>query len=96
MKFGLSVTNFGDYFNPNTVASLASEAEKKGWDGFFLWDHISWMDSPIPMNDPGLFIHGGRAHEPNKHLVVAEGGPTGGLLTLEKLCFAILDEFAQI
>ncbi len=37
MKFGLSVINFGEYFNPRTVADLARDAEKAGWDGGFYY-----------------------------------------------------------
>ena len=41
MKFGIYAPNFGDAFgNPKRVTELAIEAEKAGWDGFFLWDHI--------------------------------------------------------
>ncbi len=41
MKFGLYAPNFGNTFgSPKHVTKLASEAEKSGWDGFFLWDHI--------------------------------------------------------
>ena len=41
MKFGIYAPNFGDTFgDPRLVTKLAVEAEKSGWDGFFLWDHI--------------------------------------------------------
>ena len=41
MKFGIYAPNFGNTFgNPKRVTKLAIEAEKSGWDGFFLWDHI--------------------------------------------------------
>ena len=41
MKFGIYAPNFGDTFgNPKLITELAIEAEKSGWDGFFLWDHI--------------------------------------------------------
>lgn len=52
MKFGISVPNFGEFFEPRTVASLAKEAEKSGWDGFFLWDHLLYMKRPHPVADP--------------------------------------------
>jgi alkanesulfonate monooxygenase SsuD/methylene tetrahydromethanopterin reductase-like flavin-dependent oxidoreductase (luciferase family) len=41
MRYGINVPNFGDYFHPNTLADLAVEAEKAGWDGFFVWDHLT-------------------------------------------------------
>ncbi len=40
--------------------------------------------------------HGGRAHSPNEYLVVQEGGPTGGLRTLEKSYVTILDNLSKM
>ena len=40
VKYAINVPNFGDYSHPNTLAEFASDAEKAGWDGFFLWDHL--------------------------------------------------------
>lgn len=57
MKFGLSVINFGEYFNPHIVADLALDAEKAGWDGFFLWDHLlMFKDFSVPVNDPWVTL----------------------------------------
>ena len=39
MQYGISVPNFGAYFDPRVLAALARDAEQAGWDGFFLWDH---------------------------------------------------------
>ena len=41
MNFGVFVPNFGDYYDPRTLAELAHEAEASGWDGFFIMDHMS-------------------------------------------------------
>jgi probable F420-dependent oxidoreductase len=41
MRHGLFMPNFGSYADARAVASLAKDAEDAGWDGFFLWDHIS-------------------------------------------------------
>ena len=38
MKYAINIPNFGRYYNPNDIANIAIEAEKAGWDGFFLWD----------------------------------------------------------
>ena len=48
MKFGLMLPNKGrGYGDPNTLLELALSAEKAGWEGFFLWDHIGGGgDSP--------------------------------------------------
>lgn len=57
MKCGLSVINFGEYFNPGTAADLALDAEKAGWDGFFLWDHmLMFKDFSVPVNDPWVAL----------------------------------------
>lgn len=49
MKFGIYATNFGDTFgNPKLLTKLAIEAEKSGWDGFFLWDHIINTEEGYP------------------------------------------------
>ena len=49
MKFGIYSPNFGKTFgNPKLVTKLAIEAEKSGWDGFFLWDHIVSTEEGFP------------------------------------------------
>lgn len=41
MKYGIYAPNFGETFGkPKLITELAIEAERAGWDGFFLWDHI--------------------------------------------------------
>ena len=41
MRFGIDAPVFGDYGDARLLADLAHEAEESGWDGFFIWDHIS-------------------------------------------------------
>ena len=41
MRFGVDVPIKGEYFDPRVLADLAYAAEESGWDGFFVWDHIS-------------------------------------------------------
>ena len=41
MRFGLDIPNSGEYFQPRLLAELAHEAEGSGWDGVFIWDHMS-------------------------------------------------------
>ena len=52
---GLVVPNYGDYFDPRTLADLAHEAEQSGWDGFFLWDTL-WAGVTEPMVDPWVAL----------------------------------------
>jgi alkanesulfonate monooxygenase SsuD/methylene tetrahydromethanopterin reductase-like flavin-dependent oxidoreductase (luciferase family) len=41
MRFAVDVPNFGDFADPRVVADLARRAEQAGWDGLFVWDHIT-------------------------------------------------------
>ncbi len=50
-KYGLYVPNFGKASHPQTLAQLAKEAEKHGWDGFFLWDHLVEWEKRVPISD---------------------------------------------
>jgi alkanesulfonate monooxygenase SsuD/methylene tetrahydromethanopterin reductase-like flavin-dependent oxidoreductase (luciferase family) len=51
VRFGLYVPNFGVSSNPLTLTEMAVRAEKAGWDGFFLWDHIVEWDKKLPLTD---------------------------------------------
>jgi alkanesulfonate monooxygenase SsuD/methylene tetrahydromethanopterin reductase-like flavin-dependent oxidoreductase (luciferase family) len=51
LKFGLDVATVNEYHDPNTIESLASEAEDAGWDGFFIWDTLLYP-RPAPVVDP--------------------------------------------
>jgi alkanesulfonate monooxygenase SsuD/methylene tetrahydromethanopterin reductase-like flavin-dependent oxidoreductase (luciferase family) len=55
MRYGLSAANFGTYAEPARVAELAAAAEEAGWDGLFLWDHLSFVWGP-PAGDPWLLL----------------------------------------
>lgn len=69
-----------------------------------IWPHIAGsapfcMFNREPLNLPfvlGGLGHGARAHAPDEYIVVEEGGPTGGLRTLEKSYVAILDNFSKM
>ena len=43
MRYGLSVINFGSYGDPGVLSELAATAEEAGWEGLFLWDHLSFV-----------------------------------------------------
>ena len=49
MKYGVYVPNFGPYGDALALAAVARDAEKAGWDGFFLWDHVAgdWAENPV-------------------------------------------------
>src|SRR4051812_3419035 len=39
---GIYVAPFDELADPRRVARLAARAEERGWDGFFVWDHIRY------------------------------------------------------
>jgi alkanesulfonate monooxygenase SsuD/methylene tetrahydromethanopterin reductase-like flavin-dependent oxidoreductase (luciferase family) len=41
MRFAVDVPNFGDFADPRLFADLARRAEEVGWDGLFVWDHVT-------------------------------------------------------
>jgi alkanesulfonate monooxygenase SsuD/methylene tetrahydromethanopterin reductase-like flavin-dependent oxidoreductase (luciferase family) len=51
VRFGLYVPNFGKCSNPLTLAEMAVDAERSGWDGFFLWDHLVEWEKRLPLSD---------------------------------------------
>ncbi|HZU14099.1 MAG TPA: LLM class flavin-dependent oxidoreductase [Chloroflexota bacterium] len=56
MKFAIHLPAFGEYAEPRAVADLAREAERAGWDGLFLWDHVIFTPNFYPMTDPFIAL----------------------------------------
>ena len=58
MHFGILVPNFGSCCgSPRELAELAAEAESSGWDGFFIFDHISYSNNEhVPLADPWVAL----------------------------------------
>ncbi len=56
MLFGVYVPIFGPYSDVRTLAALAQDAERAGWDGFFIWDHIVGRDQAIDACDPWVAL----------------------------------------
>jgi alkanesulfonate monooxygenase SsuD/methylene tetrahydromethanopterin reductase-like flavin-dependent oxidoreductase (luciferase family) len=51
VKRGLFVAPFNELSDPSLLAELASRAEARGWDGFFLWDHIVHREPVSEVSD---------------------------------------------
>jgi alkanesulfonate monooxygenase SsuD/methylene tetrahydromethanopterin reductase-like flavin-dependent oxidoreductase (luciferase family) len=49
---GIFVAPFGELAEPGRVAELAGRAEERGWDGFFLWDHVAFHLPARAIADP--------------------------------------------
>ena len=57
MRHGLFFPPFGELADPATVVQLAAEADDRGWDGLFLWDHmIRPPDDPQELADPWIVL----------------------------------------
>lgn len=41
MRYSINIPNFGDFADPRVVADLARRTEDAGWDGLFVWDHVT-------------------------------------------------------
>jgi alkanesulfonate monooxygenase SsuD/methylene tetrahydromethanopterin reductase-like flavin-dependent oxidoreductase (luciferase family) len=39
---GIYLAPFDELADPRLVAELATRAEARGWNGFFLWDHVAY------------------------------------------------------
>jgi alkanesulfonate monooxygenase SsuD/methylene tetrahydromethanopterin reductase-like flavin-dependent oxidoreductase (luciferase family) len=47
----LSISLSGDLADPRLLAEVAVTAERAGWDGVFVWDHL-WNRTLVPFADP--------------------------------------------
>lgn len=56
MRFALYLPNFGPLGDVNFLTELAVKAEKAGWDGFFIWDHIAGDAYAREMVDPWVAL----------------------------------------
>jgi len=51
MKYGLDVGTTGEWGDVRLLVELARDAERAGWDGFFVWD-VLLTDDNIPVAEP--------------------------------------------
>jgi alkanesulfonate monooxygenase SsuD/methylene tetrahydromethanopterin reductase-like flavin-dependent oxidoreductase (luciferase family) len=56
MRHGLMLAPFGDLADPRVTADLAADAERAGFDGFFLWDHMYRAEPFRPVADPWIAL----------------------------------------
>jgi alkanesulfonate monooxygenase SsuD/methylene tetrahydromethanopterin reductase-like flavin-dependent oxidoreductase (luciferase family) len=52
MKRGIFVAPFDELADPRLLAELARDAERAGFDGFFLWDHVAYRPPVDAILDP--------------------------------------------
>lgn len=53
---GIFVAPFEELAEPRVVAELAARAERRGWDGFFLWDHVAYNPPVRALADPWIAL----------------------------------------
>src|SRR4051794_29807579 len=53
---GIHVAPFDELADPRRVARLAARAEERGWDGFFVWDHIVYSAPVRAVADPWVAL----------------------------------------
>ena len=56
MLFALYAPNFGPFGDARVLSDMAAEAERAGWDGFFIWDHIAGDAYSRIMVDPWVAL----------------------------------------
>ena len=56
MKRAIFVAPFGELSEPRVVAELAERTEAKGWDGFFVWDHVAYKPPVNRLADPWVTL----------------------------------------
>src|SRR6188472_2204519 len=47
---------FDELSDPGLVAELAVRAEVRGWDGFFVWDHVAYREPVTALADPWITL----------------------------------------
>jgi alkanesulfonate monooxygenase SsuD/methylene tetrahydromethanopterin reductase-like flavin-dependent oxidoreductase (luciferase family) len=50
------VAPFEELSEPALVAELAARAEGRGWDGFFVWDHVAYREPVKALADPWVTL----------------------------------------
>jgi alkanesulfonate monooxygenase SsuD/methylene tetrahydromethanopterin reductase-like flavin-dependent oxidoreductase (luciferase family) len=53
---GIFVAPFDELSEAGLVAELAARAEARGWDGFFVWDHVAYRDPVRAVADPWITL----------------------------------------
>ena len=53
---GIYVAPFDELSEPTVVAELAARAEQAGWDGFFVWDHLTYRAPVNAVADPWVTL----------------------------------------
>jgi alkanesulfonate monooxygenase SsuD/methylene tetrahydromethanopterin reductase-like flavin-dependent oxidoreductase (luciferase family) len=58
LRSALWLPLFDELADPRMVARLAAEAEEAGWDGCFVWDHLTWRAPVRQVAGPWIALAG--------------------------------------
>jgi alkanesulfonate monooxygenase SsuD/methylene tetrahydromethanopterin reductase-like flavin-dependent oxidoreductase (luciferase family) len=56
VRRGIFLAPFDELAEPAAVLELAVRAEERGWDGFFLWDHVAYRAPVRALADPWVTL----------------------------------------
>ena len=56
VKRGIFLAPFDELVDPRLLGELARQAEGRGWDGFFLWDHVAYRLPVRAVADPWIAL----------------------------------------
>jgi alkanesulfonate monooxygenase SsuD/methylene tetrahydromethanopterin reductase-like flavin-dependent oxidoreductase (luciferase family) len=56
LKRAIFVALFEELSEPALAAELAAHAEARGWDGFFVWDHVAYLPPVRRLADPWVTL----------------------------------------
>jgi alkanesulfonate monooxygenase SsuD/methylene tetrahydromethanopterin reductase-like flavin-dependent oxidoreductase (luciferase family) len=56
MRQGVNLPNFGPFGSATAVADISVAAERAGWDGVFIWDHVVRRDADLDVVDPWVAL----------------------------------------
>ena len=56
VRRGIFVAPFDELYDPRLLARLAARAEERGWDGFFVWDHVVYSPPVRSVADPWVAL----------------------------------------
>jgi alkanesulfonate monooxygenase SsuD/methylene tetrahydromethanopterin reductase-like flavin-dependent oxidoreductase (luciferase family) len=52
VRYAVGLPNVGEFGDAQTLVDLATDAERHGWDGVHLWDHVLYHDPDWPVTSP--------------------------------------------
>lgn len=53
---GIFLAPFDELSDPRLLAELAGRAQQRGWEGFFLWDHVAYRPPVRAISDPWICL----------------------------------------